>query len=153
MGGITSCAYACVWCMQVKIHYTLEGTTTVIKTISANISKLDFILLGLPGAPEDYKITSLEAYDGTKLTDLKASPPDTVYVVGVRTKWITLEFNRHSKDYCSVTVFVFLVWQSALLCQPGLAGLVLFVCAIISLPHPPNVHVLRSIHMLSLLIH
>lgn len=72
--------------MQVKIHYTLEGTTTVIKTISANISKLDFILLGLPGAPEDYKITSLEAYDGTKLTDLKASPPDTVYVVGVRTK-------------------------------------------------------------------
>ena len=43
-------------------------------------------MLGLPGAPEDYKITSVEAFDGTKLTDLQARPPDTVYVVGVRTK-------------------------------------------------------------------
>ena len=64
----------------------MEGSTTVIKTLSANIAKLDFIMLGLPGAPEDYKITSVEAFDGTKLTDLKARPPDTVYVVGVRTK-------------------------------------------------------------------
>ena len=80
------CACMCLHCVQVKIHYTLEGSTTVIKTLSANISKVDFIMLGLPGAPEDYKITSVEAYDGTKLTDLSAPPPHTVYVVGVRTK-------------------------------------------------------------------
>ena len=80
------CVCVCLHCVQVKIHYTLEGSTTVIKTLSANISKVDFIMVGLPGAPEDYKITSVEAFDGTKLTDLSAPPPDTVYVVGVRTK-------------------------------------------------------------------
>ena len=38
--------------VQVKIHYTVEGDTTVIATLSANIAKLDFIRRGLPGQPE-----------------------------------------------------------------------------------------------------
>ena len=38
--------------VQVKIHYTVEGDTTVIATISANIAKLDFLRRGLPGQPE-----------------------------------------------------------------------------------------------------
>lgn len=38
--------------VQVKIHYTIEGDTTVIATISANIAKLDFLRRGLPGQPE-----------------------------------------------------------------------------------------------------
>ncbi len=33
----------------------------------------------------DYKIVRIESTDGTELTDLKAPPPDTVYIVGVRT--------------------------------------------------------------------
>lgn len=68
---------------KVKLHYTLEGTTTVIATISANIAKLDFIFRGLPGQPENYKPVRLETADGTPLTDLTRQPPDTVYVVGI----------------------------------------------------------------------
>lgn len=40
------------WPSQVKIHYTLEGQTQVIATISANVATLDFIRRGLPGQPE-----------------------------------------------------------------------------------------------------
>ena len=64
------------------LHYTLEGTTTVIATLKVNISTLDFIRHGLPGAPENFEITKLEARDGTELTNGKAPPPEIVYVVG-----------------------------------------------------------------------
>ena len=37
---------------QVKLHYTLEGETQVITTLSANVATLDLIRRGLPGAPE-----------------------------------------------------------------------------------------------------
>ena len=37
---------------QVKIHYTLEGSTEVVATISANVATIDFIMKGLPGQPE-----------------------------------------------------------------------------------------------------
>ena len=46
--------------MQVKIHYTLEGQTQVVATISANVAKIDFIMRGLPGQPEgEYKPTNV----------------------------------------------------------------------------------------------
>lgn len=38
--------------LQVKIHYTVEGDTSVISTISANVATIDFIMKGLPGQPE-----------------------------------------------------------------------------------------------------
>ena len=38
--------------VQVKIHYTFEGDLTVVATISANVSNIDFIMKGLPGQPE-----------------------------------------------------------------------------------------------------
>ena len=66
------------------IHYTLEGTTTVIKTLKANVAKLEFITKGLPGAPEDYIIKKFETRDGAELSDWSISPPDIVYVVGVK---------------------------------------------------------------------
>ena len=44
----------------VKLHYSVEGDTTVIATLSANISKLDFILRGLPGQPEGIMIAVLK---------------------------------------------------------------------------------------------
>ncbi len=33
----------------------------------------------------DYKVIRIETVDGIELTDLKAPPPDTVYVVGIYT--------------------------------------------------------------------
>ena len=45
------------------LHYTLEGTTTVIATLKVNIATLDFIRHGLPGAPENFEIAKLEACD------------------------------------------------------------------------------------------
>lgn len=42
----------CFHSSQVKIHYTLEGDTSVLATISANVSTIDFIMKGLPGQPE-----------------------------------------------------------------------------------------------------
>lgn len=38
--------------LQVKIHYTFEGDMSVVATISANVSNIDFIMRGLPGQPE-----------------------------------------------------------------------------------------------------
>ena len=35
-----------------KIHYTFEGDLSVVATISANVSNIDFIMRGLPGQPE-----------------------------------------------------------------------------------------------------
>ena len=64
------------------VHYTLEGTTTVIATVRANIASLDFIKHGLPGAPEQFEICKMEDREGVELTDGKAPPPDIVYVVG-----------------------------------------------------------------------
>uniref|UniRef100_A0A1X7V7P1 Uncharacterized protein n=1 Tax=Amphimedon queenslandica TaxID=400682 RepID=A0A1X7V7P1_AMPQE len=69
---------------KVKLHYTLEGDTSVIATLSANISKMEFIFRGLPGAPENYKPTKLETADGSPITDYSLPPPDTVYVVGIK---------------------------------------------------------------------
>lgn len=70
---------------KVKLHYTLEGETTVIATLSANISKMEFIFQpGLPGQPENYKPLRLETADGTPLTDHSKPPPDTVYVIGIK---------------------------------------------------------------------
>lgn len=82
-----------------KIHYTLEGETTVLATIEANVATVDFIMRGLPGQPEgtfaphssclpssyaaDYRPLRIERVDGTVL-DGSSKPPDTVYVVGVR---------------------------------------------------------------------
>ncbi|KAL5499612.1 hypothetical protein EMCRGX_G011063 [Ephydatia muelleri] len=68
---------------KVKIHYTLEGQTKVVATLSANVAKLEFIKRGLPGQPAGYEITRMEGSDGTELTDLSAPPPETVYVTGV----------------------------------------------------------------------
>ena len=68
---------------KVKIHFTLEGQSKVIATISANVAKLEFIKRGLPGQPAGYEITRLEGSDGIELTDLSAPPPDTVYATGV----------------------------------------------------------------------
>lgn len=68
---------------KVKLHYTLEGETTVIATITANIATLDFIFRKLPGQPQGYKPVRLETTDGTPLTDLSQPPPDTVYVIGI----------------------------------------------------------------------
>lgn len=36
---------------QVKIHYCIEGDTTVVSTIGANVATIDFIMRGLPGQP------------------------------------------------------------------------------------------------------
>lgn len=68
----------------VKIHYTVEGDSAVIATISANVATIDFIKRGLPGQPEGYRPIRVEHTDGTELADGKAKPPDTVYVVGLR---------------------------------------------------------------------
>lgn len=46
------CMYISKIFFQVKIHYTVEGDTTVISTISANVATIDFIMRGLPGQPE-----------------------------------------------------------------------------------------------------
>jgi hypothetical protein len=67
---------------KVKLHYTFEGSTSVLATISANIATLDFIFRGLPGQPANYKPLRLETADGSPLTDLHLPPPDTVYVIG-----------------------------------------------------------------------
>lgn len=69
---------------KVKLHYTLEGETAVIATITANIATLDFIFRKLPGQPQGYKPVRLETADGTSLTDLSQPPPDTVYVIGIK---------------------------------------------------------------------
>ncbi len=44
---------------QVKIHYTLEGQSQVIATLSANVAALEFIYRELPGQPKSnyYGIT------------------------------------------------------------------------------------------------
>lgn len=68
---------------KVKIHYTLEGQSKVIATISANVAKLEFIKRGLPGQPAGYEVTRMERSDGTELTDWNAPPPETVYAIGV----------------------------------------------------------------------
>jgi hypothetical protein len=64
------------------LHYTLEGSTTVVATLKANIATLDFIKHGLPGSPENFEVVKLESRDGTELTDWKVAPPEIVYVVG-----------------------------------------------------------------------
>ncbi|CAI8049781.1 hypothetical protein GBAR_LOCUS27404 [Geodia barretti] len=70
----------------VKLHYSVEGDTTVIATLSANIGKLEFILRGLPGQPDGFKVLRVERTDGSEITDLDSKPPETVYVVGVMEK-------------------------------------------------------------------
>lgn len=85
----------------VKIHYSVEGDTTVIATLSANISKLDFIRMGLPGQPEGiglvgaytncahyvkftgFKVLRVEKTDGSEISDWESKPPHTLYVVGI----------------------------------------------------------------------
>ena len=69
--------------LQVKIHYTIEGTTQVIKTLGANVATLAFIARGLPGAPEGYKVVTLETIEGSVLSDWSQPPPETIYAVGV----------------------------------------------------------------------
>lgn len=71
---------------MVKLHYSVEGDTTVLTSFSANISKLDFIFRGFPGQPEGFKATKLENTDGTEITDYSSKPPQTVYVIGVLEK-------------------------------------------------------------------
>jgi hypothetical protein len=44
--------FYCLSYLQVKIHYTYEGDLSVVATISANVSNIDFIMRGLPGQPE-----------------------------------------------------------------------------------------------------
>lgn len=68
---------------KVKLHYTIDGETSVIVTLSANISNMDFILRGLPGQPEGYKPLRLESVEGDPITDYSLPPPNIVYVIGV----------------------------------------------------------------------
>ena len=76
--------YICMYMFfQVKILYTLEGSDTVIKTLDANVATLNFIARGLPGAPEKYKVLSIETPDGSVLEDWSKPPPDAVYILGI----------------------------------------------------------------------
>ena len=54
----------------------------MIKTIDANVATLAFIARGLPGAPENYKVTAIETVEGAVISDWTQPPPDTVYVTG-----------------------------------------------------------------------
>ena len=76
--------YLCIlYLSQVKIHYTITGKLQVIKTLDANVATLNFIARGLPGAPEGYKVDTIETVDGAVLSDWSKPPPDTVYITGV----------------------------------------------------------------------
>ncbi|CAB3988439.1 Hypothetical predicted protein [Paramuricea clavata] len=68
---------------KVKMHYTITGKTQVVKTLDANVATLNFIARGLPGAPEGYKVDTIETVEGYVLTDWSKPPPDTVYITGV----------------------------------------------------------------------
>lgn len=48
-----------------------------------NVSTLNFIARGLPGAPEGYKVQTIETVDGTLLSDWSNAPPNTVYITGI----------------------------------------------------------------------
>ena len=55
----------------------------MIKTLDVNVATLNFIARGLPGAPEGYKVHTIETVDGSVLKDWSKPPPDTVYITGV----------------------------------------------------------------------
>ena len=58
--------------------YVHVSPGTVIK-----LATLNFIAHGLPGAPEGYKVLSIETPDGSVLEDWSKPPSDTVYVLGI----------------------------------------------------------------------